>query len=174
MAEKANREVQDAILGGAPSGGPITEAQLAAAMSALNALTRWTGMSATELWTGRDMITGKPLKFSQEDIIKQQNSNRAATHKNPELPSPKFALGEVVFSNSDRSKLKARDKLIVRADLGSGQYQLDRVCSKSGYITSTVKPAYDLYGVNRAELTDPPKTKSILKSSSQKACIRLC
>ena len=117
VAEKANREVQDAILGVAPSGGPISDAQLAAAISALNALPRWTGMSATELWTGRDMLTGSPLKFSQEEIINQQNKRRAATHKNPKLPTPTFAPGDIVFSNSDRSRKEKSNfqrKLLIR------------------------------------------------------------
>ena len=95
-------------------------------------------MSATELWTGRDMLTGRPLQFSQKEIIDRQNKRRAATHKNPDLPTPVFALGDIVFSNSDRSKLKARDKLIVREDLGNGQYRLDRICSKSGYTIGQV------------------------------------
>ena len=121
VAKKSNREVQNAILGVAPSGGQISEVQLAAAISALNAKPRWSGMSAIELWTGRDMLTGRPLQFSQKEIIDRQNKRRAATHKNPELPTPVFALGDIVFSNSDRSKLKARDKLIVREDLGNEQ-----------------------------------------------------
>ena len=61
-----------------------------------------------------------------------------------------------MFSNSDRSKVKARDKLIVREYLGNGQYRLDRVCSKSGYTTSTIKPAYDLYGVSKIDNETPP------------------
>ena len=40
VAEKSNREVQNAILGVAPSGGQISEVQLAAAISALNAKPR--------------------------------------------------------------------------------------------------------------------------------------
>ena len=66
-----------------------------------------------------------------------------------------------MFSNSDRSKLKARDKLIVREYLGNGQYRLDRVSSKSGYTTTTIKPAYDLYGISKTETKTPPRKKSV-------------
>ena len=100
-------------------------------------------------------MSGDPLNFSQKDIIERQHSKRAARHLKPDLPSNTFAIGDIVFSNSDRSKLKARDKLVVREYLGSGQYRLDRLCGKSTYITSTVKPDYDLYTVEKAEETCP-------------------
>merc|ERR1712020_630471 len=103
VAEKNNREVQNAILSVTPAGGQISELELSKAISALNAKLRWTGMSASELWTSRDMTSGALLKFSQQDIIKKQRSNRAATHLRPNLPSKEFAVGEIVFSNSDRS-----------------------------------------------------------------------
>ena len=118
-------------------------------------------MSAVELWTGRDMLTGRPLQFSQEDIIERQHKRRVATHNKSDIPLPVFALGDIVFSNSDRSKLKARDKLIVREDLGDGQYRLDRICSKSGFTTSTIKPAYDLYGIAKDEVEAQPRGKSV-------------
>ena len=104
-------------------------------------------------------MSGKPLKFSQEDIIGRQHSRRAARHLKPVLPSKTFAIGDIVFSNSDRSKLKARDKLVVREYLGNGQYRLDRLCGKSTYITSTTRPDYDLYTVETVEETPPPKQK---------------
>ena len=116
-------------------------------------------MSAGELWTGRDMTSGAPLKFSQQDIIQRQQARRAKTHRTPNLPSKQFAVGDIVFSNSDRSKLKARDKLIVRENLGNGQYRLDRLCSKSMYTTSTIRPDYDLYAVETGEGTSPAKPK---------------
>merc|ERR1711974_431012 len=87
---------------------------------------------------------------------------RAASHLRPNLPSKEFAVGDIVFSNTDRSKLKARDKLLVREYLGNGQYRLDRLCGKSTYITSTIKPDYDLYTVETVEETPPLKqTKSV-------------
>merc|ERR1711974_413965 len=47
VAEKNNREVQDAILGITPAGGQISEVELSEAISALNSKPRWTGMSAS-------------------------------------------------------------------------------------------------------------------------------
>merc|ERR1711974_379474 len=140
--------------------GKISERELAEAISALNAKPCWTGMSVSELWTGRDMMSGNPLNFSQKDIIERQHSRRAARHLKPDLPSKTFAIGDIVFSNSDRSKVKARDKLVVREYLGNGQYRLDRLCGKSTYITSTIKPAYDLYTVETVEETSPSKPTS--------------
>ena len=159
VAEKNNQEVQNAILSITPTGGQISELELSEAISALNSKPRWTGMSAGELWTGRDMTSGAPLKFSQQNIIERQQSRRAKTHLRPNLPSKEFAVGDIVFSNTDRSKLKARDKLIVREYLGNGQYKLDRLCSKSLYTTSTIKPDYDLYTVETEKDTSPSKPK---------------
>merc|ERR1712020_588526 len=58
VAEKNNREVQNAILSVTPAGGQISELELSKAISALNAKLRWTGMSASELWTAQCLGLG--------------------------------------------------------------------------------------------------------------------
>ena len=117
------------------------------------------------------MLSGSTLNFTQTDIIKRQHNRRAARHLRPDLPSKTFAIGDIVFSNSDRSKLKARDKLIVREDIGDGQYRLDRLCGKSTYITSTVKPDFDLYAVEKAEETPPPELEKTVSWSNSDTVI---
>ena len=49
-----------------------------------------------------------------------------------------------MFANSERSKWKVRDKLVVREDLGHGMYRLDRF-KDSGRITRAFLPARDLF-----------------------------
>ena len=80
VAERNNSEVQNAILNISPTGGQIAECELAEAISALNAKLRWTGMSSSELWTGRDMLSGSTLNFAPNDIIQRQHSQRGASN----------------------------------------------------------------------------------------------
>merc|ERR1711974_81975 len=87
------------------------------------------------------------------------------------MGSKEFAVGDIVFSNTDRSKLKARDKLLVREYLGNGQYRLDRMCGKSHYITSTIKPDYDLYMVETENDTSPTETTKSVTWNENEAVI---
>ena len=101
VAEKANKEMHAALRSTLPNtGSKISEAQLQAAVANLNAKPRWSTMSALELWTQRDMVTGETLWFSQEDIIAEQNRRRQASHPQEADPLPRFKPGDIVFSNS--------------------------------------------------------------------------
>ena len=98
-----------------------------------------------ELWYGRDMLTGQPLKISPQEIIEKQHQRRLDSH--PKVPehTQTFEVGETVFANSEGSKLKARDQLTVTQKLPDGMYKLDRHHAATGNITETYIPAMDLY-----------------------------
>ena len=70
--------------------------------------------------------------FQPRNIIAKQNHRRKQSHPETFSPLPQFNIGDLVFSNSEGNKLKARDKLIVREKLDNGIYQLDRVHQNSG------------------------------------------
>ena len=144
MAEKANRELHECIVS-VSSGRKISSDQLATAVSKLNSKPRWSKLSALELWTGRDMLTGESLSFNQQDIIQQQHQRRLKSH--PEVPNttPDFQENDIVFCNSEKNKLKTRDQLIVREKLDNGMYRLDRLKQNSGKITKAFLPGRDLY-----------------------------
>ena len=157
VAEKANKEMHAAIVSTVPNTAKkITEAQLQSAVALMNSKPRWSTMSSVELWTGRDMITGDSLWFQQKDIIAEQHRRREQSHPKNATPIPSFKPGQIVFANSEGNKLRARDQLIVREDLGNGMYRLDRV-KASGRITRAFLPARDLYTVQEApqESTEP-------------------
>ena len=158
VAEKANSEMHDAIKSIQPKGGKLSEVALATAVSSLNAKPRWSKMSAVELWTSRDMLTGKHLLFSQDDIINRQHKRRAATHPDNTDPIPSFSPGDIVFSNSEGNKERARESLIVREDLGGDMYRLDRI-TRGGYTSNITKPAIDLYKptTEPSQLNSPPQ-----------------
>ena len=167
VAEKANQELHECIIT-VSSGKKITSTQLAHAVSLLNSKPRWSKLSAVELWTGRDMITGESLTFNQEDIISRQNARRKQSHPDISSPLPDFQIGDIVFSNSEGNKLKARDKLIVREKLENGIYQLDRVHQNSGKITRAFLPARDLYKPVSMNLNiDPQELPQIISEENQ-------
>ena len=145
VAEKANREMHYCLITVLPSGGKLTESVLATATALLNSKPRWSTMSAVELWTGRDMVTGVSLLFNQQDIIAQQQARREATHPKTADPLPVFHQGDIVFNNEEKSKLKTRDKLVVREYLGGGMYRLDRLHDSTGRLTRAFLPARCLY-----------------------------
>ena len=156
VAERANREVHSSLVTILPLGGKITAEQLQTALAHLNSKPRWSTLSAVELWTGRDMISGESLIFEQEDIITEQAARREKTRPSDAKPIPVFLPGEIVFCNSERSKLKARDQLIVRENLGNGMYRLDRLKQTSGRITKAFLPARDLY-----KWSPPPNDQTV-------------
>ena len=145
VAEKCSQEIQKAIVTIQPTGGPITRQDLAAAISSLNSRPRWSTLSAYELWTGRDMCSGENLAIDQAAIISEQNKRRLQTHPVVEDGADELEVGDLVFANSEGSKLKARDKLVVREKLPGGIMKLDRFKEGSGIITEALIPARDLY-----------------------------
>ena len=144
VAEKANQELHECITA-VSSGQKITSDQLATAVSRLNSKPRWSKLSAIELWTGRDMITGESLTFDQGDIIKSQQERRLRSHPEVEDQTPRFKENDIVFCNSEKNKLKTRDQLVVREELDNGMYRLDRIHKNSGRVTKAFIPGRDLY-----------------------------
>ena len=156
IAEKANRELHHCLVTVQPSGGKLTRQTLANATSLLNSKPRWSTMSAVELWTGRDMVTGHSLVFDQQDIIRQQHARRLKSHPNVKDTPSNIKPGDIVFCNTEGSKLKARDKLIVREDLGGGMFRLDRLHDSTGRVTRAFLPGSQLYKPSDPETAKPP------------------
>ena len=71
-----------------------------------------------------------------------------------------------MFCNSEGNKLKARDKLIIREDLGEGMYRLDRL-KDSGRITRAFLPARDLYRFAPTQLAQAAQTPVTAEPSLQ-------
>ena len=160
VAERAIGELSRCIRETVPSGRPLTESELAAAVAKLNSKPRWSNLAAVELWTGRDMYTGQNLLFSQEDVIQQQHKRRLQSHpqSNPQ-PEPAFGPGDIVFCNREGSKLKQRDKLVIRERLDNGMYKLDRLHEDSGRITRAYLPARELFKPRTAISTFPEEAR---------------
>ena len=72
VAEKAIQELGLELLHLIPEGGPISELNLALSTANMNARIRQHGLSARELWTQRDQLTGEQLPVDDRQVIIQQ------------------------------------------------------------------------------------------------------
>ena len=105
-----------------PSGNAISEVTLAKVVATMNDRIRGNGLSSREMWVKRDTFTGKQLPIDDVKILNQKYESRLKSHKSSEkfqsrgktsAVYPEIEVGDLVYLNSDRSKLKPRDKYIV-------------------------------------------------------------
>ena len=124
VAERAVEELGMELLHLAPEGGPTSAVSLALATANMNSRIRRDGLSAHEVWTQRDQLTGEQLPIVDRQLILSQNFSCKLNH----LPSAKskargrstpstaaISVGDLVFLKGDKDKLKARDKYLVIA-----------------------------------------------------------
>lgn len=107
-----------------PEGGPISPVGLSQAVANLNSRYRRSGMSAQEMWTQRDQVTGEQLPMSDRKLIIQQNQARLRSHHisekckargRPSRPPANISVGDLVYVYSDGSKTQARQRYLVVA-----------------------------------------------------------
>jgi len=130
VAERAIEELEQEILRIQPQKGSITSVVLALATEATNSRIRRDGLSARELWTKRDQLTGKELSVKDSDVIKNQAESRQRNHISsakskaqgkPENIITDLEVGSLVYLISERSKLQSRDKyMIMSISLSNG------------------------------------------------------
>ena len=122
VIDKGIKELHRELLIMNPAGGQISTSQLSNAVATLNSRYRRSGMSAHEMWTQRDQITGVQLPIKDRELIISQHMARKKNHPasqkskaagKPPHPIPKIAVGTLVYLYNDRSKLTARNRYIV-------------------------------------------------------------
>ena len=100
-----------------PIGGPISAVTLDLAVAAMNSRIRATGLSAQELWTGRDQASGAQLDYDDKLVIQAQAERRDINHKysekakawgKPSLPRADISVGDLVYVYSDGNKISPR------------------------------------------------------------------
>ena len=126
VAERAVQEIEAEILRIQPEKGPVSKVTLALATANTNSRVRRDGLSARELWTQRDQVTGSQLPFNDTDIKDSQSASRGRNHtasatskargRGPNAPS--IAVGDLVYLVSERSKVQGRDKYLVTSICG--------------------------------------------------------
>jgi hypothetical protein len=122
IAEHAIEELGIELLHVAPDGGIASPSTLSIATANLNARIRKDGLSARDVWTQRDQITGEQLPLDDHKLIADQHASRlrnhdasskSKAHGNSRAPTPKVSIGELVYLWSDRDKTRARSKYII-------------------------------------------------------------
>ena len=122
VAERAISELHSEMNRVNEDGGTITPATLALAVANLNSRIRSGGLSAFEVYTQRDQFTGDQIPMQDMEIIKQKEEERLKAHRSSEvfksrgksIPHyPAIRPGDIVYINSDRLKIKPRDRYIV-------------------------------------------------------------
>ncbi len=122
VAEKAIEELASECLHAQPEGGPLTKVTLALATAQLNERIRRGGLSAREIWTQRDQVTGAQLPVEDNDLISQQHSARLGNHTSSaksklqgRAPGTSFniGIGNLVYLQQERNTTKPRDKYII-------------------------------------------------------------
>ena len=138
VAERAVEELGLELLNISPEGGPISRVTLALATANLNSRIRRDGLSACELWTQRDQLTGEQLPIVDRQVILNQHRSRLQNHPSssvskadgkPRLPHPTVSVGTLVFLVCDKSKLAAREKYLIVGLTDSNTCQLRKFTS---------------------------------------------
>ena len=122
VIDKAIRELVRELLILNPMGGPTSPRELSQAIANLNSRYRKSGLSAHEMWTQRDQISGDQLPIDDRQIIINQYNSRMHNHPHsqkskafgkPPRPTAKVNIGSLVFVHTDRNKISARQRYIV-------------------------------------------------------------
>ena len=102
-----------------PEGGPLSKVTLAN----LNSRIRKDGLSAHEIWTQRDQVTGEQLPIVDRQLILHQNfsrhpinhaaSSKSKAHGRYKPHACGISVGDLVYLRQDRDKTKARDRYLV-------------------------------------------------------------
>lgn len=123
VAERAIEELGLEFLKTSPGGGPITTLSLAMATSSMNSRIRRDGLSAREIWTQRDQVTGQQLPIEDRQIIIKQHFDRVYAHgpsahaksgdSQRSCDGGPPQVGDLVYITRDKDKTKARERYLV-------------------------------------------------------------
>ena len=122
VAERAIDELGLECLHLSPEGSPLTKVSLALAVANMNSRIRKGGLSARELFTQRDQLTGEQLPIGDREIILQQHKARLQNHPLSSLSkahgryhvgSAEFQVGDLVHLKREKDKTRVRDKYMV-------------------------------------------------------------
>ena len=69
VTERAIDELGLQLLNSSPEGGPVSNATLALATANINSYIQHDGLSAHEIWTQRDQLTGEQLPIVDRQLI---------------------------------------------------------------------------------------------------------
>ena len=156
VIDKGIRELISELLRINPEGGQTNPIELAHAVNQLNSRIRGRGLSAWEILTRRDAVSGVELEISDKLLSEIQSSTRmydqTASAKNKArggklASSTEVSIGSLVYIKDDASKLKGRDRYIVVKKEGS-TYTLKKLLKTSLRDKEYVLKSTEIYPVS--------------------------
>ena len=110
VAENAIKEFHKERLRLNPSGGPVSEIELAIITKNMNSRIRSRGFSAKEIAFQRDQVSNESKVISDAKMSEEQLKKRKSQHPSllPKVVT-KFNIGDNVYIKNERNKLKARE-----------------------------------------------------------------
>ena len=144
IAKHAIGELATELLHLSPTGGPVSPLTLAFGTANLNSRIQRSGLSAREIWTQRDQVSGDQLPLDDPTLILNQHSTRTANHTasakskahgKPYAPTPVINVGALVYLLHDRKKHFTHKKYIVTS-VGTctcevRKFTIQQFCSRS-------------------------------------------
>ena len=125
VIDKAIKELERELRVQNPIGGPISSMSLDMAVATLNSRLRNPGLSAQEMWTGRDQVSGEQLAFEDRSLIEDQFKRRLKNHPYSEkskarghsaLPQANVEVGDLVYVYSNKHSPRPRYIIISITD----------------------------------------------------------
>ena len=122
ITEKAVEELGPELYNVKTDNGPVSLLTLALVTAHLNSRIHQGGLSAREIRTRRDQVTGAQLPFVDTDLIQAQHETRLYNHEpsaqsktpNVLLPdTPPVQVGDLVYLIHDKDKTRTRDKYMI-------------------------------------------------------------
>ena len=178
VAEKANQELEKELLKADPSGKPVSAVILLQAVCVLNSRIRSSGLSAREMFLGRDQVTGNHLKFTDKQLCDHQETMKEKNHgysakckARGGLPAKCFSLsaGTLVYLKEEFDKFNPRVPYIIVKVNPENNCVLLQKSTSNGFFSSKQYwvPLNKVFPINsmrtnngKKEVTGPPAESS--------------
>ena len=130
----------------------------------MNARIRQHGLSARELWTQRDQLTGEQLPVDDRQVIIQQYQSRIINHphsahskapKRISSSSPDLKIGYLVYLRSERDKTKPRCKYMI-CSIADKHCYLSKFTKSQFHSKSYKVPLSECYPIQGTTLSQTP------------------
>ena len=122
VADKAIQELELELLKLGEMPSAISASTLVQAICNLNSRIRHNGLSAKEMFLGRDQVDGQRLQFSDRFLSMTQNKNRISNHLSSSVTKarggvvakmPNISVGSLVYVKHEGDKFNPRESYIV-------------------------------------------------------------
>ena len=122
IAERAVLDFHEELCKVKPDGGKISNTDLSIILSSINSRIRFSGYSAIEIWTQREMLSGNKIELDLKSLSEAKYQQRIKQH----LPSARYksrglleektvhaTVGDIVYLLQDRDKTRSRPKYVI-------------------------------------------------------------